>query len=83
LRQVNMQEWNWRGIDVINAHERAMSRYVQGMRHAIDAVLAGRLDPFPLLTHSVDIGSLDRGFELTSKRPDGFVKAMMINEAVA
>jgi threonine dehydrogenase-like Zn-dependent dehydrogenase len=83
LRQVNMQEWNWRGIDVINAHERAMSRYVQGMRNAIDAVLAGRLDPFPLLTHSVDIGSLDRGFELTSKRPDGFVKAMMINEAVA
>jgi len=36
-----------------------------------------------LLTHRVDIGSLDRGFELTSKRPEGFVKAMMINEAVA
>lgn len=83
LRQVNMQEWNWRGIDVINAHERAMPRYVHGMRNAIDAVLEGRLDPFPLLTHSVDLGSLDRGFELTSKRPDGFVKALMINEAMA
>src|SRR5687767_2699649 len=22
LRQVNMQQWNWRGIDVVNAHER-------------------------------------------------------------
>ncbi len=82
-RQVNMQEWNWRGIDVINAHERAMSRYVRGMRNAIDAVLAGRIDPFPLLTHRVDLGSLDHGFQLTSRRPDGFVKAMMINEAMA
>ena len=83
LRQVDMQGWNWRGIDVINAHERAMERYVHGMRNAVDAVIDGSLDPFPLLTHSVDIGSLDRGFELTSQRPEGFVKAMMINEAVA
>ena len=83
LRQVDMQGWNWRGIDVINAHERAVERYVHGMRNAVDAVIDGSLDPFPLLTHSVDIGSLDRGFELTSQRPEGFVKAMMINEAAA
>jgi threonine dehydrogenase-like Zn-dependent dehydrogenase len=83
LRQINLQEWNWRGIDVINAHERAMERYVHGIRNAVDAVIEGRLDPFPLLTHRVDIGSLDRGFELTSQRPQGFVKAMMINEALA
>jgi len=83
LRQVDMQSWNWRGIDVINAHERAMERYVQGVRNAIDAVVDGRLDPFPLLTHSVDLASLDQGFELTSKRPEGFVKAVMVNEAQA
>src|SRR5690606_30719153 len=28
LRQVNLQQWNWRGIDVINAHERTRARYV-------------------------------------------------------
>ena len=29
-RQVNMQLWNWRGIDVINAHERDPEVYVAG-----------------------------------------------------
>jgi threonine dehydrogenase-like Zn-dependent dehydrogenase len=28
-REVNMQMWNWRGIDVINAHERDPRAYVQ------------------------------------------------------
>src|SRR5690606_25646929 len=34
-RQVNMQMWNWRGLDVINAHERDPRVYVEGMRAAI------------------------------------------------
>ena len=29
LRQVNMQLWNWRGLDVINAHQRDLHRNVQ------------------------------------------------------
>ena len=31
-RQVNMQLWNWRGLDVINAHERDPKFIVEGMR---------------------------------------------------
>ncbi|MFC4308874.1 zinc-binding dehydrogenase [Steroidobacter flavus] len=80
-RQVNMQQWNWRGLDVINAHERSMDRYVAGVQKAIQAALEGRLDPFPLLTHTVSLGSLDRGFKLMRDRPEGFVKALLLNEA--
>jgi threonine dehydrogenase-like Zn-dependent dehydrogenase len=80
LRQVNMQQWNWRGLDVINAHERSMDRYVAGVQKAIQAALEGRLDPFPLLTHTVSLGSLDLGFKLMRDRPDGFVKALVLNE---
>ena len=40
-RQVNMQLWNWRGIDVINAHERDPKMYLSGMRAAAEAVAAG------------------------------------------
>ena len=47
-RQVNMQLWNWRGLDVINAHERDPAVYVQGIREAVEAVAAGRLDPAAL-----------------------------------
>ena len=35
-RQVNMQLWNWRGLDVINAHERDPKVYIQGIREAVD-----------------------------------------------
>jgi len=83
LRQVNMQQWNWRGIDVVNAHERDMNRYVSGMNEAIAAALEGRLDPFPLFTHSLALNSLNEGFELMRDRPDGFVKALLINEVRA
>jgi threonine dehydrogenase-like Zn-dependent dehydrogenase len=83
LRQVNMQQWNWRGLDVVNAHERAMDRYVSGVQKAIVAALEGRLDPFPLLTHSVSLASLDNGFKLMRERPDGFVKALVLNEVRA
>jgi threonine dehydrogenase-like Zn-dependent dehydrogenase len=75
LRSVNMQQWNWRAIDVVNAHERAIERYASGMERAIAAVLDGRLDPFPLLTHEVTLETLDSGFVLARERPDGFMKA--------
>lgn len=83
LRQVDMQSWNWRGIDVVNAHERSTARYVDGMRRAVTAVLDGRLDPFPFLTHALPLSDLDRAFELMSTRPAGFLKAIVACEARA
>jgi threonine dehydrogenase-like Zn-dependent dehydrogenase len=77
LRQVNLQQWNWRGIDVVNAHERRLERYVDGMRRSIEAVVDGRLDPFPYLTHALPLESLGRAFELAISRPPGFVKAVL------
>lgn len=77
LRQVNMQQWNWRALDVVNAHERSLERYVCGVERAIAAILVGRMDPFPLLTHEVTLDRIDRGFELTRSRPDGFMKALL------
>src|SRR5215210_3021675 len=51
-RQVNMQLWNWRGLDVINAHERDPKIYIRGIRDAVDAVASGRLDAALLYTHT-------------------------------
>jgi len=77
LRQVDMQDWNWKGLDVINAHEREPARYVHGMRAALAAVLSGRLDPWPLFTHSVPLADIDRAFRLMEERPAGFTKALL------
>ena len=76
-RQVNMQMWNWRGLDVINAHERDPEVYVEGIRMAVDAVASGRLDPTPLYTHSYKLGQLDQALNDTRDRPDGFLKALV------
>jgi threonine dehydrogenase-like Zn-dependent dehydrogenase len=77
-RQVNMFLWNWRGLDVINAHERDASAYVAGIRAAVDAVERGEIDPRPLLTHRFTLGELDRAMNATRERPDGFVKALVM-----
>jgi len=75
-RQVNMWLWNWRGIDVINAHERDPQVYAEGMRLAIDALVAGKIDPSPMYTEFA-LGSLDEALDATRDRPDGFVKAVV------
>jgi threonine dehydrogenase-like Zn-dependent dehydrogenase len=76
-RQVNMWLWNWRGLDVINAHERDPKIYVQGMREAVEAVASGRLDPSSLYTHTFPLDRLDEALNMTRDRPDGFLKALV------
>jgi threonine dehydrogenase-like Zn-dependent dehydrogenase len=74
-RQVNMQLWNWRGIDVVNAHERDPRAYIEGIREAVEAVASGRLDPDPLYTHHYPLERLGEALDATRDRPDGFLKA--------
>ena len=75
LRQVNLQQWNWRGIDVVNAHERDPKVYVSGLREAVAAVTEGKLDPFPLLTHGFPLERLHEAFQIAGERPPGFMKS--------
>lgn len=76
-RTVNMQLWNWRGIDVINAHERDPERYVSGMRRAVEAMSDNRLHPDPLHTHEMPLTELNDAMRLLRDRPEGFVKAIV------
>jgi 2-desacetyl-2-hydroxyethyl bacteriochlorophyllide A dehydrogenase len=76
-RTVNMQLWNWRGLDVINAHERETSVYIQGIREAVDAVASGKLNLAPLLTHQFPLDQINRAFEAMHNREPGFCKAVI------
>lgn len=73
-RQVNMWLWNWRGIDVVNAHERDPRVVVNGMRAAVEATVSGRIDPWPLLTRRYALSEVGAALRDTRDRPDGFVK---------
>ncbi len=79
-RQVDMQQWNWRGLDVINAHERDQEVYVRGIREAVRAVEDGRLDPTPLYTHEFSLEQIDQALRTAIERPDGFMKALVTPE---
>ena len=77
-RQVNMQLWNWRGLDVINAHERDPAVAVQGMREAVEAIENGLIDPNMLITHRYPLERLGEALDAARDRPDGFVKAVVL-----
>ncbi|WP_069307170.1 MDR/zinc-dependent alcohol dehydrogenase-like family protein [Methylobrevis pamukkalensis] len=74
-RQIDMQLWNWRGIDVINAHERDPAVYIDGIRAAVAAAAEGRLPFDALLTHRYRLDGLGDALDATRDRPDGFLKA--------
>lgn len=77
MRQVNIQLWNWRGLDVINAHERDPKAYIKGIQEAVEAVAAGRISPDKLYTHTYTLQNMAEAFEHLASRPDGFVKALI------
>jgi threonine dehydrogenase-like Zn-dependent dehydrogenase len=78
LRSVNVQLWNWRGIDVINAHERDPQVAVRGMREAVQAVCEGRLRLAPLLTHRFALEQITAALTAVTERPEGFTKGVVL-----
>ena len=78
-RQVNMQLWNWRGFDVVNAHERDAAVSVQGMREAVAAIENGLIDPKLLITHRYPLDRLGEALDAARDRPGNFVKAVVIS----
>jgi threonine dehydrogenase-like Zn-dependent dehydrogenase len=76
-RQVDLQQWNWRGLDVINAHERDPAVYRRGMEAAVELVAHGGFDPGPLWTHRFPLEEAGAAFEALAQRPAGFMKALI------
>lgn len=77
-RTVDLQLWNWRGLDVVNAHEREPQVVVSGIREAAALVATGRLELQPLLTHSFPLARAADAFEVARTKPDGFLKAVVL-----
>lgn len=73
-RTVDLQSWNWRGIDVVNAHERDRRVVVAAMREAA----GGIFDVSRLVTHALPLARIGDAFHLAGARPPGFVKAVVL-----
>jgi len=77
-RTVNMQLWNWRGIDVISAHERDPEVYRRGMEEGVARLAAGEVDMDALLTHRFPLAEINRAFGTAEERPEGFLKSLVL-----
>lgn len=77
-RQVDLQLWNWKGIDVINAHERDPKVYIKGINEALKAIEECRLDVTPLFTHYFTPNRINEAFEILASRPEGFIKCILL-----
>ncbi|HEY5956661.1 MAG TPA: zinc-binding dehydrogenase [Polyangiaceae bacterium] len=77
-RLINMQLWNWKGLDVVNAHERDIGVYRDGISAAVEAVASHALDPSTLFTHWYPLERLGDALDATHERPNGFLKALVV-----
>ena len=80
MRTINVQMLNWRGIDMISAHERDSKNYVKGIKEAIEAIRYRHMDPFPYFTHTYNLEDIEKAYQLLTNRPDGFIKALILNQ---
>jgi threonine dehydrogenase-like Zn-dependent dehydrogenase len=76
-REIDLGSWNWRGLELVNAHERDTAALVDSMRAAVALAAAGALDVERLVTHRFPLARLADAFEAARTRPSGFVKAVV------
>ncbi len=77
-REVEVGMWNWKAIDVVNAHVRRHADLMASMRIGLDLLAAGQLDLAGLVTHRYPLAEVDRAFADLRDKPDGFVKAVVV-----
>jgi len=76
-RTTNMQQWNWKGLDVVNAHERDPYVYMEGMKLGIKLLEEGLIKMSPLVTHTFPLEEVNNAFEASVSKPEGFFKAVV------
>jgi threonine dehydrogenase-like Zn-dependent dehydrogenase len=77
-RTVDMQSWNFKAIDVVNAHVRRDADRMAAMAAGLDLIESGKLDFGRLVTHRYPLSDIDRAFADLERKPVGFVKAVIL-----
>lgn len=76
-REVDLDLWGKRGLDVLNPHDARLDAQLAGMKAAIETIESEQLDPRPLYTHTYGLQDLARALDTAHERPLGFIKALI------
>jgi threonine dehydrogenase-like Zn-dependent dehydrogenase len=79
-RSVDMQVWNWKAIDVVNAHVRRRDLLNDAIRRGLELARLGRIQPGGLITHRYGLDGVGQAFEALETKPEGFIKALVVND---
>jgi len=77
IRNVNMQQWNWKGLDVINTHERSDEVYMNSMEIGLNLLNMKKIVLDGLLTHKHPLGQINEAFLACTKKTNGCIKAII------
>ena len=77
-RTVDMRTWNWKGIDVVNAHERQPAAYMRGLREGLCAVEERGLDFAALISHRWPLERLGEALAMADARPADYTKGVVL-----
>jgi len=77
-RTVDMAMWNWKAIDVVNAHVRRQADLMESMAIGLRLQQAGLIAMETLVTHRFGLDQVDQAFEALVQKPEGFVKSVIV-----
>ena len=74
---VDMQNWNFKSLDIINAIERDPQVYCDGMRAGVRLLEEGKINMEKLVTHVLPLEDIGKAFRMAIEKPGGFIKAVI------
>ena len=76
-REINLERWNRKAFDIVNAHERRRDVRVSSMKKAFSLIQAGLLDIKDLVTHEFKPEEINEAYGYMDEKPDGFIKGVI------
>lgn len=76
-RTIDMQIWNYKAINVINAHERDLMEYADGMKRGLK-LFRYRRDLPDYITHRVPFKNIHDALQMMVERPKGYIKGVIV-----
>jgi threonine dehydrogenase-like Zn-dependent dehydrogenase len=77
-RAVDVEMWNWKAIDVVNAHVRRHADLLESMRIGLHLIESGQFSFAPLISHRFGLDDVDGAFTALAEKPAGFLKAVIV-----
>jgi len=78
-REVDMKLWNYRALEVLNAHERRPDYKMESMRRGLALAAAGKVELAALTTHRFGLDQVGDAFAALAGKPPGFIKAVIVS----